>query len=387
MAELNATPSCAAVLAGARRIVIKAGSSLVAAPAGSGMRDAWMASLARDIAALQEAGTQALLVSSGAVALGRRALGYRDGPLGLEQKQAAAAAGQPILAAAWQQAFTPLGVVTAQALLTLDDTEQRRRWLNSRATLEALLAQGALPVINENDTVATDEIRYGDNDRLAARVAQMSGADVLVLLSDIDGLWSADPALDEAARPIAFVPQVSARIMAMAGGPNPRSGLGSGGMVTKLEAARMAAQAGCAVILASGVDEHPLDAIRQGARATLFAPAVSRADARKSWIMGAIKPAGVVHIDDGAARALDRGASLLPAGMVRCSGDFVRGDVLAIVDAQGRELARGLAAYSAAEAARICGLRSQEVRATLGHDARAAMIHRDNMVLLNRGQD
>ena len=384
MAELS--PSCADVLAGARRVVIKAGSALVAMP-GGGARDGWMASLAQDIAALGASATQALLVSSGAVALGRRALGLSGGALGLEQKQAAAAVGQPILAAAWQRAFAPLGVVTAQALLTLDDTEQRRRWLNSRATLEALLERNALPIVNENDTVATDEIRYGDNDRLAARVAQMSGADVLVLLSDIDGLWSADPARDSAARPIAFVPQVDAAIMAMASGPNPRSGLGSGGMVTKLEAARMATQAGCAVILASGLAEHPLAAIRAGARATLFAPAVSRADARKSWIMGTIKPSGTVHIDAGAARALQKGASLLPAGMVRCSGDFARGDVLAIVDAQGRELARGLAAYSASEAAQICGLRSQAVRERLGHDARSAMVHRDNMVLLNRNED
>lgn len=384
MAKLSPTPSCAEVLDGARRIVIKAGSSLVAGADGGAARCDWMASLAQDITALRQAGRCVVLVSSGAVALGRKALGFADKPLGLEQKQAAAAVGQPVLAAAWQSAFAPMGVVTAQALLTLDDTEQRRRWLNSRATLEALLAQGALPIVNENDTVATDEIRYGDNDRLAARVAQMSGADVLVLLSDVDGLWSADPARDDAAQPVPFVQDITDGIMAMADGPSPLSGLGSGGMVTKLEAARMAARAGCAVILASGVCAHPLAALREGERATLFAPAVSRADARKSWIAGTIKPAGAVHIDDGAARALGKGASLLPAGMVRCSGDFARGDVLSIVDARGRELARGLASYSAAEAVRICGLRSQDVRARLGHSARAAMIHRDDMVLLHR---
>ncbi len=384
MATLGIHSSVGGILGQAKRVVVKAGSSLLSEAQSGALRHGWMASLAQDLAGLRDTGAEVLMVSSGAVALGRRALKLSDGALALEQKQAAAAVGQPMLASAWKEAFAPLGIVTAQALLTLEDTEKRRRWLNSRATLEALLSQKALPIINENDTVATDEIRYGDNDRLAARVAQMSGADVLVLLSDIDGLWTADPHRHSDASPIPFVADMSAEIMAMAEGPNPQSNLGSGGMVTKLTAARMAVQGGCTVILASGVCEHPLAALMNGARATVFAPAATATDARKGWIAGTINPAGQVHIDEGAVRALGKGASLLPAGMTACTGDFTRGDVLAILDANGAEVGRGLASYTAGEARKICGLRSEEITHALGYSARAAMIHRDNLVLLHK---
>ncbi len=384
MATLTSSSTSAQVLAGARRVVIKAGSSLLNDVSTGQLRRHWLASLASDIVELQKNGTEFLIVSSGAVALGRRALNLAAGALALEQSQAAAAVGQPILANAWQQAFSPWGRVTAQALLTLEDTEQRRRWLNSRATLEALLAQKAVPVINENDTVATDEIRYGDNDRLAARVAQMSGADVLVLLSDIDGLWSADPNRHEGAHHIPFIAKLDDETMAKAEGPNPQAAMGSGGMVTKLLAARLATNAGCTVILASGIGEHPLQALKAGARATIFAPAASPSDARKNWIAGAIQPAGAVHIDGGAAQALKKGASLLPAGMSKCSDDFMRGDVVAIVDVDGNEIGRGLASYGAQDAKQICGLRSAQISDKLGYSARAAMVHRDDMVL-NQG--
>ncbi len=387
MATVNASSTCAEVLANARRVVIKVGSSLLADAQTGVLRHDWMASLAQDLAALSRVDTEFLMVSSGAVAIGRGALDFPDGALALEQKQAAAAVGQPILAGAWARAFAPLGLVTAQALLTLEDTEDRRRWLNSRATLEALLAQKAVPIINENDTVATDEIRYGDNDRLAARVAQMSGADVLILLSDIDGLWSADPNRQRDAHHIPFVAELSDEVMAMAEGPNPGTNLGSGGMITKLMAARMAVQNGCAVILSSGLYDHPIKALMTGAQATLFAPSASITDARKGWIAGAIKPVGAVHVDAGAVRALGTGASLLPVGMTACTGDFTRGDVLAILDTTGKEIGRGLAAYSANEATQICGLRSKEVEQKLGYSARAAMIHRDDMVLLNKDKD
>jgi glutamate 5-kinase len=374
----------AQILRQAKRVVVKAGSSLLCYSQNGTLRDGWMAALAQDLAELRQSGTQIIMVSSGAVALGRRALGLPGGALALEQKQAAAAVGQPMLASAWQTAFAPQNIITAQALLTLEDTEQRRRWLNSRATLEALLMQDAMPVVNENDTVATDEIRYGDNDRLAARVAQMCGADVLILLSDIDGLWSADPHRHKDARRVPHVAQIDDTIMAMAEGPNPNAGTGSGGMMTKLVAARMATQNGCTVVLASGVEQHPLQALTGGAPATVFAAQRAMIDARKGWIAGTIKPAGQVQIDAGALRALQNGASLLPAGMTACSGEFSRGDVLAICDAMGREIGRGLASYSAKEAHRICGLRSEEISQKLGYSARAAMIHRDHLVLLHK---
>ncbi len=387
MAALSVSSSCADVLTNARRVVVKAGSSLLVAPQTGALRHQWMASLVQDLADLRANNTEFIMVSSGAVALGRRALALGDGALILEQKQAAAAVGQPMLARAWAEAFAPTGLVTAQALLTLDDTENRRRWLNSRATLEALLAQNAVPIINENDTVATDEIRYGDNDRLAARVAQMSGADVLILLSDIDGLWSADPNRHKDAQHIPFVAELNTQVMAMAEGPNPGSDLGTGGMATKLEAARIAVRNGCTVMLTSGVCRSPVTALLKGARATMFAPSSSIRDARKSWIAGTIKPVGAVHVDEGAVRALETGASLLPVGMSACTGEFFRGDVLVILDAKGAEIGRGLASYNADEAVQICGLRSEEIAQKLGYSARAAMIHRDDLVLLNKGSE
>ncbi len=384
MAAINDNLTSGAVLGAARRIVIKAGSSLLSDAKNGQLRQSWMASLAQDLCELGRNETQFIMVSSGAVALGRKALGLGDGALALEQKQAAAAVGQPMLAGAWQHAFTPCGLVTAQALLTLEDTENRRRWLNSRSTLEALLTQGAVPIINENDTVATDEIRYGDNDRLAARVAQMSGADVLVLLSDIDGLWSADPNRHGNARPIPLVTKLDDTILTMAEGPNPVSNHGSGGMITKLEAARLAMRSGCTVILASGVGEHPLAALMTGARATIFTPSGAVRDARKGWIAGTIQPAGSVYIDAGAVQALAGGASLLPVGMYRCDGNFTRGDVVAILDDSGHELGRGIASYGAEEAVQIFRLRSEEIAQKLGYSARAAMIHRDDLVMHNK---
>ena len=374
---------CADVLRGARRLVIKAGSSLVFDLERRTLRHDWLAALAKDIAGLIEQDARVLVVSSGAVAVGRAHLDLLDSPLTLEKKQAAAAIGQPLLQDAWRAATAKHGLDTAQALLTLDDTENRRRWLNSRTTLDTLTGMHVLPIINENDTVASDEIRYGDNDRLAARVAQMCDADLLVLLSDVDGLWSADPNQHKDARHIEHIDTITPAIMAMAEGPNSAAGIGSGGMVTKLAAAQIATRAGAAVILGSGIAPHPLRAIMDGARASLFSAAPHSEAARKSWIAGTIKPAGQVHIDGGAHKALQNGASLLPVGMVKVNGAFSRGDVVSIITAQGIETGRGIAAYSAEDAARICGLKSAEITARLGYDARAAMIHRDDMVILD----
>ena len=312
----------AGALSAARRITVKVGSSLIVGK-DDGVRHDWLASLGSDIAALHGAGKQVVLVSSGAVALGRRQLKLpRSGRL--DHKQAAAAAGQSLLMQAWERALAPHGIPTAQLLLTIDDTEQRRRSLNARATLEVLLAQGGLPVINENDSVATDELRYGDNDRLSARAAQLVRSDLLILLSDVDGLYTADPSRDPAAAHIAFVPAITPEIEAHAGGAG-AAGVGTGGMRTKLEAARIASGFGCATIIASGHDGHPLDRLAKGARATLVAPSGSPASAYKAWIKGALAPGGTVTIDQGAAKALATGKSLLPAGVTDVEGDGYRG--------------------------------------------------------------
>jgi glutamate 5-kinase len=319
-------------------------------------------------------------VSSGAIALGRRELKLPAGRLRLEESQAAAAVGQIRLAHAWKEVLEQRGHTVAQVLLTLGDTEQRRRYLNARNTLETLLRLGAVPVINENDTVATAEIRYGDNDRLGARVAQMVSADCLVLLSDVDGLYTADPTREPTAQFIAEVVRITPEIEAMAGGSS--SDVGSGGMATKVAAARISVSAGCHLCIAAGRESHPLGRIESGARCTWFLAEASPVTARKQWIAGMLKPAGELTVDEGAARALLGGRSLLPAGVVAVNGRFDRGDAVVVRDPQGREIARGLSAYSSTDAERIRGRRSGELEALLGFRGRDEMIHRDDLVLV-----
>jgi len=321
-----------------------------------------------------------ILVSSGAIAVGRRHLGLTGRTLRLEEKQAAAATGQIRLAHAYQETLARHGITVAQILLTLDDTEERRRYLNARATLGTLLKLGIVPVINENDTVATSEIRFGDNDRLAARVAAMISADTLVLLSDIDGLYTADPRKDRAARHLSRITEITPEIEAMAGEAPP--GYSSGGMVTKLAAARVALAAGCRMAIADGRRMHPLQAVADGATCSWFVPAANPLTARKTWIAGSLKPVGTLTVDDGALAALNAGKSLLPAGVVRVEGRFERGDAVRVVDRAGREVARGLSAYSAADAERIKGHKSREIAAVLGYRGRDEMIHRDDLVLV-----
>ncbi len=365
-------------LASARRLVVKIGSALLVEESTGGLKRRWLEALAEDVAKLRKNGQEAILVSSGAIAVGRRHLGLAEGTLRLEEKQAAAATGQIRLAHAYQEALARHGITVAQVLLTLEDTEDRRRHLNARATLAALLKFGAVPVINENDTVATAEIRFGDNDRLAARVAAMIGADALVLLSDIDGLYSADPKRDGGARHIPEVAEITAEIEAMAGEALP--GYSSGGMVTKLAAARIAVGAGCRMAIADGQRMHPLAAIAEGARCTWFLPAASPRTARKRWIAGALKPVGSLTVDEGALKALAQGKSLLPAGVTAVEGRFERGDALRVLDRAGREVACGLSAYSAGDAKRIMGHKSREIEALLGYRGRDEMIHRDDLV-------
>jgi glutamate 5-kinase len=366
-------------LARARRIVVKTGSALIA-EAGAPRRD-WLAALASDIAAHRQRGQEVILVSSGAVALGKAALG---GPYQgrLEQKQAAAAIGQPRLMAALAEAFAPLGLSVGQALLTPGDTENRRRWLNARATLETLLEAGVVPVINENDTVATEEIRYGDNDRLAARVAQMMAADVLVLLSDIDGLYTVDPRTHPGAEHIPFLEALTPAHDAMAAGANAAADVGSGGMATKLAAARIAHAAGCSTLITLGNRPRPLGAIEAGERATLIAAKTTPANARAAWLEGHLKPEGEIAIDDGAARALEKGASLLAVGVRTVTGQFERGAAVAVRAPDGRLIAKGVTAYGAEDIRRIAGRRSEEAEALLGYRGRPAIIHRDDMVRL-----
>jgi glutamate 5-kinase len=366
-------------LATSRRLIVKIGSALLVDEATGDLRRPWLAALVEDIARCRGRGQEVLIVSSGAVAVGRRHLGLTGTALRLEEKQAAAAAGQIRLAHAYLEALGAHGIGVAQILLTPDDTEERRRHLNARATLEQLLALGAVPVINENDTVATSEIRFGDNDRLAARVAQMISADTLVLLSDIDGLYTADPRRDPAARHLPELREITPAIEAMAGKAAP--GLSSGGMVTKLLAARIAMGAGCRMVIARGDALHPLAALEAGARATWFVPSSEPRTARKRWIAGAVNPVGALTVDRGAAAALKRGTSLLPAGVTAVEGAFERGDAVIVKGADGRELARGLSAYSSADARAIAGHQSGEIEAILGYRGRDEMIHRDDLVV------
>jgi glutamate 5-kinase len=368
-------------LAAARRLVVKIGSALVVDAAAAAPRTEWLAGVAEDIAAIRARGTEVIVVSSGAIALARRTLGMAAARLRLEEKQAAAAVGQIRLAQAWSEALSAQGMTAAQLLLTLGDTEDRRRYLNARATLSTLLGLGCVPVINENDTVATAEIKFGDNDRLAARVAAMVQADQLVLLSDIDGLYTADPKRDPAAAHIPVVPALTAEIEAMGGEPPP--GYSSGGMRTKLAAARIATGGGVAMAIALGHAAHPLRALAQGARCTWFLAAPEGRSARQSWILGTLHPQGRLVVDPGAARALRAGASLLPAGVRAVEGDFERGDAVEIRAPDGTPLARGLSAYGAADAARIAGHRSAAIEAILGWRGRDEMVHRDDLVLLS----
>ncbi|MFZ0009333.1 MAG: glutamate 5-kinase [Steroidobacteraceae bacterium] len=370
----------AAPLMRARRIVVKVGSALLVDPASGRVNRAWLATLVEDLLRLRQRGQPVILVSSGAIALGRRRLGLPSGTLRLEESQAAAAVGQIRLAHAYKELLEDHGVTVAQVLLTLEDSERRRRYLNARATLEALLAHGALPVVNENDTVATAEIRYGDNDRLAARVAQMAVADCLVLLSDVEGLFSADPKRDPRAQIVPEVRHIGPEIEAMAG--RTASALGSGGMATKILAAKIAVAAGCHMCIAAGGHPHPLRRIEEGAACTWFVPSATPAAARKQWIAGTLQPAGAISIDAGALRALADGRSLLPAGVTATRGRFDRGDTVSVLAADGTEVARGIVAYSDADAARIIGRRSSEIEALLGFRGRDEMIHRDDLVLL-----
>ena len=375
-------PDAAAPLTQARLVVVKVGSALLVDGDSGRVNRAWLETLVEDLLRLRRRGQKVILVSSGAIALGRRRLGLKAGPLRLEDSQAAAAVGQIRLAHAYKELLEGNDVTVAQVLLTLEDSERRRRYLNARATLESLLALGALPVINENDTVATAEIRYGDNDRLAARVAQMASADCLVLLSDVDGLYSADPGADPGARFIHEVAHITPEIEAMAG--RAASQLGTGGMRAKILAARIAVTAGCHMCIAAGGHPHPLRRIEEGARCTWFLPSATPAAARKQWIAGTLRPSGALLIDAGALRALFEGRSLLPAGVTAARGRFDRGDTVSVFSAEGVEVARGIVAYADADAARIMGRRSGEIADILGFRGRDEMIHRDDLVLLRQ---
>lgn len=363
----------------ARRIVLKVGSALLVDQDGD-IRASWLAALAADIARLRARAQQVIVVTSGAIALGRPRLGLARRPARLDEKQAAAAAGQIRLAGGWQSALAAHGIEAAQILITLDDTEARRRYLNARATLETLLRLGAVPVVNENDTVATTEIRIGDNDRLSARVAVMVSAETLVLLSDVDGLYSQDPRQRPDASHLAVVDEIGPAVEAMAG--DSASLVGTGGMRTKLEAARIATRAGCAVVLGRGSVDHPVEALENGARCTLFPARITPRRARKEWIAASLGVAGVLVIDEGAVGALRRGGSLLPAGLRAVEGSFEKGDAVLIRAADGTPVAKGLAGYDAADARRLVGRRTDEIEAVLGWRGRDEIVHRDDLVVL-----
>ncbi len=362
----------------ASRLVIKIGSALLVDRDTGDLRLDWLGALARDVALAKSDGRDVILVSSGSIALGRRVLGLPQGPLALEQSQAAAAVGQIRLARAYEQALAPHGITTGQVLVTLEDSMNRRRYLNSRATLGALLQMGVVPIVNENDTVATDEIRFGDNDRLAAQVALMGAADLLVLLSDVDGLYTADPKLNSDAQRVENVDKIDRAIEEMAG--DTVDSAARGGMKTKLMAAKTATEAGCALVIMKGKFHQPLTALREGAAHTHFAPKGDPLLARKQWI-SAMKPKGEINIDQGAETALLCGKSLLPAGVVAVSGSFARGDPVSITGPGAKALGKGLVGYESGEAGRIKGHQSREINEILGYPGRAALIHRDDMVL------
>jgi glutamate 5-kinase len=367
-----------ASLTDAQRIVLKIGSALLVDRDTGRLRAGWLKALAEDVDALRARGADVILVSSGSIALGRGVLGLGSGALALEQSQAAAAVGQIQLARAYEEALAPHGLTAAQILLTLEDSQNRRRYLNTRATLETLLGMGVVPIVNENDTIATDEIRFGDNDRLAAQVAVTVGADRLILLSDVDGLYTANPVTDPTATRFDVVEEITPEIEAMAGDAG--SGLSKGGMKTKLMAAKTATGAGCAMAITKGFVLRPVQALEQGAPCTWFLPKDDPQAARKRWI-AAMKPRGIITVDAGAVQALRRGKSLLPAGVTAVSGDFDRGDPVLIEGPDGVVLGKGLARYTGAEAEAIKGAQSRDIEALLGYPGRAALIHRDDMVL------
>ena len=366
-------------LSRARRLVVKIGSALLVDQESGAVRRDWLNALADDINQLRSTGTEILVVSSGAIAVGRRHLGLMQKSIRLEEKQAAAACGQIQLAHAYQEVLARHGISVAQILVTLGDTEERRRHLNARSTIVQLLSMGAVPVVNENDTVATTEIRFGDNDRLAARVAAMISADTLVLLSDIDGLYESDPRENPEAVHVPRVGDISPAIEAMAG--KAPAGYSSGGMETKIAAAKIATAAGCRMVISNGVDTHPLERLAAGARCTWFVPSASPLTARKRWIVGSLNPVGEIVVDAGAQSALKQGKSLLPAGVVGVRGSFARGDAVIIRSNDGQELGRGLSAYSNADAVRIAGRKSGEITEILGYRGRDELIHRDDLVL------
>jgi len=363
----------------AKRVVIKIGSALLVDQESGRIRRDWLAALAEDIALLHDQGKQVAVVSSGAIAVGRRHLGLTGRALRLEEQQAAAATGQIRLAHAYQEALAKHGITVAQVLLTLEDTEARRRHLNARSTLNQLLALGAVPLINENDTVATQEIRYGDNDRLAARVAAMISADVLVLLSDIDGMYEADPRKVADAKHIPEIGEITTEIEGMAGAAP--EGYSSGGMITKVAAAKIALGAGCHMALAEGHSLNPVRRLLEGGRCSWFVAAANPRTARKRWIAGSLKAAGELVVDKGAEGALAKGSSLLPAGVVKVTGRFDRGDLVTLRSAGGKELGRGLVAYSDKDARRIAGHKTGEIEEILGYRGRDELIHRDDLAL------
>lgn len=384
--QASGQPATAAVgggfdLAACRRLVVKIGSALLTDDDGKVNRR-WLAGVAADVASRREAGQQIVIVSSGAIAIGSNVLGIKRRRSRLEELQAAAAAGQVHLVHAYQEAFDAHGIAVAQVLLALGDTEDRRRFLNARGTLDTLLERGVVPVVNENDTVATEEIRYGDNDRLAARIAQMIMAEGLLLLSDVDGLYTADPATDPEAEHLAEVDGITAEITAMAG--DARSGFGSGGMATKLQAARIATHAGCSTVIGSGAVYNPIAALVGGARCTVFQARGTPAAARKQWLAGALNVEGCLELDAGAVSALANGGSLLPVGVISVSGSFSRGDPVLLIGPGGEELGRGLTAYGSAEAVRILRCRSGDIATRLGYEGRSVMVHRNDLVLFGR---
>ncbi len=366
----------------AKRIVVKIGSSLLVNQVDGGLKHNWLASVIADIAQLKVQGKEVIIVSSGAIGLGRKRLGLPFGALKLEQSQAAAAVGQVALTHAYEELLSAQGLITAQVLLTLGDTEERRRYLNARSTIQTLLGLGVVAVVNENDTVATSEIRYGDNDRLAARVAAMISADVLVLLSDIDGLYTAPPATNPDAQHLAEISIITPEIEAMAGSVG--SDFGSGGMITKIMAGRIATDAGSHMVISSGLDNHPLKAISDGTRCSWFLAQSNPVKARKLWIAGSLKPRGTLTLDQGASAALRAGKSLLPAGVTDVQGEFERGDAVQIIDHNGARLARGLTAYGHTDANKIIGHHSREIPDILGYQGRTALVHRDDLVMTKR---
>ena len=368
-------------LPNAKRIVVKVGSALLVDEGKNTINKAWLAGIASDISRLKSAGKDVVVVSSGAIALGSRLLKIHNKALSLQEKQAAAATGQVTLAHAWMEALGAYKVQAAQILLSPDDTETRRKHLNARATMGALLDLGAVPVVNENDTVATAEIRFGDNDRLAARVAAMIGADLLILLSDVDGLYTGNPNQNNNAAHLPQIGHITDDIMAMAGAANAQ--YASGGMVTKLEAGRISTAAGCHMIICDGRDPEPLLRLENGARCSCFIATETPHAARKQWIAGALTPRGTIGVDAGAATALRSGKSLLPAGVVAVDGQFDRGDLVAVEDQSGRIIGHGLSSYSAADATKIKGHKSREIETMLGYRGRDEMIHADNLVVID----